>query len=278
MQKKDQDKHDIIDEDLYEDIDDEEMYELVQEARREAFRRAREERLNSKRKPPFPKWAFWLIAFAMAFNIIALIPQTFSIPAIDFLITSAKLSTQEEIKTYKKAVVVIESTDSRGTGFSISEEGLIITNHHVIEGEETVTVAFPDEGLFQANVIESYPSIDLAILQTVVEDDVGNFPYLMLADEMDVNHEKHVYFIGNPLRFQGIVNEGMIIDYLKLQNWDEEVMMIQAPIYRGNSGSPIINETGEVIGVVFATLHHDEHGRVGLFVPIDYYYIYQSQG
>src|SRR5690625_1041958 len=110
MENKEQNKSDIIDEDLYEEFDDEEMYELVQEARREALKRAREEKLNPKPKRPFPKWAFWLIAFAMAFNLIALIPQTFSIPAIDFLITSAKLSVQEDIKEYKKSVVVIETS------------------------------------------------------------------------------------------------------------------------------------------------------------------------
>lgn len=271
MENKEQNTHDIIDEDLYEDIDEEEMYKLVQEARREAFKRAK----NPQPKRPFPKWAFWLIAFAMTFNVIALIPQTFSIPAIDFLITSAKLSTQEDIKDYKKAVVVIETNDSRGTGFSISRDGKILTNHHIIEGQETVTVAFPDDGLFYAHVIESYPAIDLALLQTVADQEM-NFPFLMLAEETSFNHHELVNFIGNPLRFQGIANEGKIIDYLKLKTWDKEVIMIQAPIYRGNSGSPIINKNGQVIGVVFATLNHDDHGRVGLFVPIDYYYTYQQ--
>lgn len=275
MENKEQNKSDIIDEDLYEEFDDEEMYELVQEARREALKRAREEKLNPKPKRPFPKWAFWLIAFAMAFNLIALIPQTFSIPAIDFLITSAKLSVQEDIKEYKKSVVVIETSDSRGTGFSISSDGIILTNHHVIEGKETVTIAFPDDGLYQANVVESYPSIDLAILQTV-EVNEKKLPYLTLAKETTFKHNETVSFIGNPLRFQGIANKGEIIDYLQLKTWDEEVVMIKAPIYRGNSGSPIINKEGEVIGIVFATLHHDDHGRVGLFVPIDYYYSQQK--
>src|SRR5690625_7750205 len=86
---------------------------------KEKERKAKKQRTT---KRPFPKWAFWLIASAMMFNIIALLPQTFSIPAIDFLITSAKLSTQSDIKSYKKAVVVIETNDSKGTGYSISED------------------------------------------------------------------------------------------------------------------------------------------------------------
>lgn len=272
MDTDDRKEYDIIDEDLFEEIDDEEMYELVQEAKKEAFERARQRKENLHTKRPFPRWAFWLIAIAMAFNVFALLPQTFSIPAIDFLITSAKLSTQEDIKLYKKSVVVIEASDSRGTGFSISSDGTILTNHHVIEGEENVAVAFPDEGLFTANVVATYPSIDLAVLKVDGED----LPYLELASEATFDQGEHINFIGNPLRFHGIANEGTIIDYIQLSSWDEEVVMIQAPVYRGNSGSPIINNNGQVIGVVFATLNQDDHGKVGLFIPIDYYYKYHN--
>src|SRR5690625_4875087 len=192
--------HDIIDDDLYEDIDDEEMYELVQEARKEAWRRARLEEKEPKPKRPFPKWAFWMIASAMVLNLVALLPQTFSVPAIDFLITSAKLSTKDHIKTYKKAVVVIETEESRGTGFSMSHDGMILTNHHVVEGEDTVTVAFPDDGLVNGIVTHTYPEIDLAVLETDAED----VPFLTLAEKTDVTHLERVEFIGNPLKFQGI--------------------------------------------------------------------------
>src|SRR5699024_4510905 len=134
-------EHDIIDDDLYEDLDEEKMNELVEEARIEALLRAQREKEQSKPKRPFPKWPFWLISIALLFNVFALVPQTFSIPAIDFLITSAKLSTEPQIKEYKKAVAVIETDNSKGTGFSITDDGVIITNYHVIEGHDTVTVA-----------------------------------------------------------------------------------------------------------------------------------------
>src|SRR5690625_786608 len=161
MQNNDERKeHDIIDEDLHEEFDDEELYELVEEERKKALARAQEDEVEKKTKRRFPKWVFWLIALAMVFNIFALIPQTFSIPAIDFLQTSARLSSQDDIQTYKESVVVVETVDSRGTGFSISEEGTIMTNHHVIEGEDEVTVAFPEVGLFHAEVSEIYPDID----------------------------------------------------------------------------------------------------------------------
>lgn len=270
MDHEDHNKQDVIDEDLYEDIDDEEMYELVQAGRDKVLEKARQEK-DQKPKRPFPKWAFWLIALAMVFNVVALLPQTFSIPAIDFLITSAKLSTQDDIKAYKEAVVVVETEDGKGTGFAISSKGKIITNHHVVEGEDTVTVAFPEDGLYNADVAEVYPSIDLAVLEIEGKD----LPHLTLADQTTFEPDEAISFIGNPLRFHGIANKGTIIDYTKLSSWDEEVIMIKAPVYQGNSGSPVINKEGKVIGVIFATLQHDEYGRVGLFIPIDYYYEYK---
>lgn len=261
---------DIIDKDLYEDIDDGEMYELVQEAKQKALEKERQEK-DHKPKRPFPKWAFWIISLALVFNLLALLPQTFSIPAIDFLMTSAKLSGQPDVKEHKKAVVVVETEDGRGTGFAISGNGSIITNHHVIEGEDSVTVAFPDEGLFSAKVTADYPAVDLAVLKVDAED----LPHLKLAPETTFETGEAISFIGNPLRFQGIANKGTIIDYTNLADWDEPVVMIDAPVYHGNSGSPVINDHGEVIGVIFATLDHETHGRVGLFVPIDYFYEYR---
>lgn len=266
MDNSESHNQDIIDKDLYEELSEEEMREILDEQRKE--RQEQEAAEEPKPKRPFPKWAFWLIAVVMVLNAGAALPQTFSIPAIDFLITSARLSADSDVQDYKEAVVVLETDDSRGTGFSISEEGLIITNYHVVEGETEVRAAYPEEGLFQAEVVETYPEIDLAVL------DAGgkNLPYLAMAEQTAFSEGEHIYFIGNPLRFQGIANEGEVIGYRGLKDWNKEVLMLEAPVYRGNSGSPVINEGGEVIAVIFATLRDDEHGRVGLAVPIDYFH------
>ena len=251
------------------EMTDEEWNELVLEAQREALLKAALDKSNPNptSKRPFPRWIFWAMAIVMLFSTFSLTFETYSIPAIEFLKTSAKLSADEDIATYKKSVVVITTEDSKGTGFSISHEGKILTNYHVIEGNENVTVTFPKAGRFTATVVDTYPSIDLAVLEINGDD----LPYLTLADDSSFEENEHIYFIGNPLNFNGIANEGTIIDDIKLPSWDKEVIMMEAPVYRGNSGSPIINQDGEVIGVVFATLNDDEHGKVGLFVPINYY-------
>lgn len=257
------DQKDRLDADLYEDISEEEMHRLVLEAQQEAMETSKAETTQSKR--PFPKWLFWLIAIAMLVNVLAFFPQTFSIPAIKFLTTSAKLSAQEEIQTFKQAVVVVTTGENKGTGFGISSDGLILTNYHVIDGEKKVTVDFPEEGLFQADVLITKPDLDLAVLRVHGE----NLPYLDLAEKSSLTEDRSVYVIGNPLRFRGIVNQGEVIGHIQLNNWDQEVFMLDAPIYRGNSGSPVINQQGEVIAVVFATLNHEEYGKVGLAVPIE---------
>ncbi|MBS4199860.1 trypsin-like peptidase domain-containing protein [Bacillus sp. FJAT-49732] len=268
MEDINKDTYGHVDSDLTEDIDDEEMYELVKEAQREALEKAARERETPQSKRMMPKWMFWLMATIFLFSSFSFFFEIYSIPAIEFLKTSTKLSVDRDIQLYKKSVVTIVTGDSKGTGFSISSDGKILTNFHVIDGNERVTVAFPDDGMFIADVVDIYPDVDLALLEINEE----NLPYLQLADRPNIVGDQRILFIGNPLRFQGIVNEGTIIDYIKLTDWEDEVVMIKAPVYRGNSGSPVLNEEGQVIGVVFATMKHEEYGKVGLIIPIQEFF------
>lgn len=268
-EEKKENAHDMIDDDLYEEFTDEEIIELVEEARRNALQKAKEEK-DKKPASRFPRWVLWLIAFALFFHVVALLPQTYSIPAVKFLSTSASLSTQDDIKSYKQAVVVIEAGESKGTGFSVSASGSIITNYHVIDGENEISVIFPEVGMYKAKVTETYPDIDIAVLE--VQGENKSLPALDVAKDFQLKQGEPIYFIGNPLKFTGIANKGKVLDYTNVESKNKPVVMLDAPVYRGNSGSPVINESGKVIGVVFATLYHDEAGRVGLFIPIDYLY------
>lgn len=254
---------DLIDEDLYEEIEHEEMLELLEIEQQKLKEKDKNE--ITEQKTRFPKWLFGLIAFALFLNVIAIFPKTFSIPAIDFLITSARLLTDESVQKYKEAVVVIETADGKGTGFGISEDGYIISNHHVIEGEDVVTVNYPEAGLFHGEIQSSDEAVDLALIKV----DGNSLPYLTLADEASDKAPLSILFIGNPLRFNGIANEGEWIGLTTRQRLDTKVMMLDAPVYRGNSGSPVIDEQGEVIGVIYATTNDPEFGKLGLAIPIE---------
>ncbi|KYG92139.1 peptidase S7 [[Bacillus] sp. KCTC 13219] len=252
-----------------EPLTEEEFLELVLAEQEKALEEERQQRLNGQPKKrqqrPIIRLIVYIMAFALIFNTFAIVFQIYSIPAIEFIKVSTKLSQQENIQQYKKAVVEISSENSKGTGFAISADGYIITNEHVIDDALSLTVIFPDNGLYQAQIVASNPTVDLAILKVEAKEEL---PYLPLADTFQPDAQ-HVYVIGNPLYFTGIANEGTVLEPLLLEDWQEQVMMLQAPIYKGNSGSPVLTEDGQVVGVVFATTKHDKHGRVGLFVPIE---------
>ncbi|QHS21553.1 trypsin-like peptidase domain-containing protein [Virgibacillus sp. MSP4-1] len=259
-------KPETLDEkDLYEELEPEEVYEILQEERKKTHQR---EKQGDKPKRPFPKWAFWIIAVFMLISALQFLPKTFSLSIIDFLQTSAKLSTMDEIDTYQESVVVVETGVSKGTGFSVSPDGYILTNHHVIDEGPHLNVGFPNAGVFEANIVKSYPEIDLALLKV----DGENLPYLELAASASWKAKDHIYFIGNPLNFNGIANEGKILGRTSSSSIEGDAIMLQAPVYNGNSGSPVLTMDGQVIGIVYATTNNANYGKVGLAIPIEKFY------
>jgi serine protease Do len=228
---------------------------------------------------PIRIWMIRAVAFAvilaLSANILAVWPSVVNIPAIQFLKKSAELSKMESIQRYKEAVVVIEVDNRRGTGFNISSKGTIITNHHVIENGTDITVRFPNGKAFKANVLISQADQDLAVLQLITNEGNEELQLATLELETEVVWEKgeQVYFIGNPLSFSLIANEGILIDQVLYVDRELEAYILDAPVYRGNSGSPVINKEGKVIGVIFAKSDYtyDQNNiKVGVATPIYY--------
>lgn len=223
---------------------------------------------RKKKKKLQTKIIGWVLILVLLVNGLAIWPQVVNLPAIEFLAVSARLTQQEDIKQFKKSVVTIEWGGIKGTGFNIAPNGLIITNEHVVDHSNIVNVHFKANKSYVGEVVAKYPELDIAIIKINAE----NLPSLTLNyEETAWQTGEDVVFIGNPLSFTQIANEGVIIGETTLKNWEKPVMMIEAPIYRGNSGSPVINNEGEVIGVVFATIPNpssESKGIVGVATPI----------
>jgi serine protease Do len=206
-----------------------------------------------------------LIAFVLVMALLvsgfSVWINVFNLPSFEFLRKSNELSKIENIQSYKEAVVTIEGGNVKGTGFNISPDGFIVTNHHVIDDMLSIIVIFPHGEFYKATVKQSYPELDIALL----EIEGGNLPYLELQGQQKWDLNDHIYVIGNPLAYSQIVMEGNIVGL-------DERMRISAPIHKGNSGSPVIDSDGLVIGVVYAkTIPQLGKGEesVGLAVPID---------
>ncbi|CAH0122450.1 MULTISPECIES: S1C family serine protease [unclassified Paenibacillus] len=229
------------------------------------------ERQAEKRRKWIRRTLAGLLAVMLFGNLIAFLPQIYSLPAIRFLQKNNELSQKEQIRQYKQAVVGVNTDGSKGTGFNIDETGLIITNQHVIDRMQVGTVSFLRGDIYAADVVFSDPAIDTAILK--IRGDHDDLPTLELETESQWQAGDSVYVVGNPLSFYQIANEGVILGLTSLTGWDLPVMMIDAPIYKGNSGSPVINGNGKVIAVVFATSkieREEESINVGLAVPVEH--------
>jgi serine protease Do len=214
--------------------------------------------MQKKRRSWITKAVAIGLSFALFVSAIQIWPQIFNLSSISFLQKSADLSQQEEIQRYKEAVVTIQDQYSKGTGFTISEGGLIITNHHVVDAMNPITVTFPDGKLLEASLLVSDPHLDLAILEVEGED----LPFITLSKPDEWRIEDPIYVIGNPLFHHQIVNEGKI-----LEGSDQKgVLVLSAPVYKGNSGSPVINKNGDVVGVVYAKSTTE---AVGYAIPIE---------
>ncbi len=160
-----------------------------------------------------------------------------------------------------------------GSGFIISEDGLILTNKHVVRDEDAdYTVFLDDDREFSAEVLARDPMQDLAVLKIEGED----FPVVKIGNSDTVRPGQTAIAIGNALgEFQNTVSVGVISglgrrvtagDRRTVEILDD-VIQTDAAINFGNSGGPLLNLNGEVIGVNTATAVHAE--GIGFSIPIN---------
>lgn len=155
-----------------------------------------------------------------------------------------------------------------GSGFIVSEDGMIVTNNHVIAGAETVTVKFADGSKHEAKVIGSDPLTDIAVLD-IEGDDLPTVEFGS-SDDMRVGDE--VIAMGNPFGLGGTVTTGIVSAKGRNINAGpfDDFIQTDAAINRGNSGGPLFNAEGEVIGVNTAIISPSGGSAgIGFAVPSD---------
>ena len=198
---------------------------------------------------------------------------------------------QENIAVYKKAlpsVVNITSTEvvccdfflqpvpqqGQGSGFIVDNQGHILTNNHVVDNAQTVEVTLWNKKKFKATVIGVDHVHDLALLQIHGAQDLQP---ATLADSTHLVVGQLVYAIGNPFGFSGTMTRGIISAIRSVQlpsgNRIEDAIQTDASVNPGNSGGPLLNSHGDVIGITTVIASNpnggaDQSAGIGFAIPI----------
>jgi putative serine protease PepD len=202
-------------------------------------------------------------------------------------VANAGLSVGEVAKLATKSVVEVDATTSassspfpggggrsaEGTGFVYDADGNILTNQHVVSGASAVRVKFSDGSTYKATVVGADPSTDVAVLH--VDAPASKLHPLTLADSSRVSVGDGVVAIGNPFGLDGTVTSGIVSavgreisapDDTPIEN----AIQTDAAINHGNSGGPLLNLQGQVVGIT-SQIQSEGGGNdgVGFAVPSD---------
>jgi len=150
-----------------------------------------------------------------------------------------------------------------GSGFIIDKKGIVVTNNHVIQGAEDIVVSVNGSAEYKAKVIGKDPYMDLAILE--IESNESFVP-VSFGDSDKARIGDWVIAIGNPFGFGGTVTTGIISSRnrdIGLTRYDDFIQT-DASINQGNSGGPLFNLEGEVIGINTAIIAPGQSGSIGI--------------
>jgi S1-C subfamily serine protease len=161
-----------------------------------------------------------------------------------------------------------------GTGFLVDKDGIIATNHHVIDSAMRVRIKFMNGAIFDdVELLADEPALDLALLKVDLAAPVDAGPKpdaapLNLGDSEKIEVGERAVSIGNPLGLEHTLTDGLVSSRRIYENraW----IQFSAPISPGNSGGPLFNMRGEVIGITTATLTgHGIAQNLNLAVPVN---------
>lgn len=155
-----------------------------------------------------------------------------------------------------------------GSGIIFREDGYIVTNYHVIENATSVTVTLDNDKEYEARIVGSDSSSDLAVLKI----DASGLPAATLGDSDQLQVGELVVAIGNPLGYENSVTDGIVSGLNRqLTNYTDAMTLIQtnASINSGNSGGALVNSKGEVVGINSAKLVDSNAEGMGFALSIN---------
>ncbi|HUM45992.1 MAG TPA: Do family serine endopeptidase [Chitinophagales bacterium] len=146
-----------------------------------------------------------------------------------------------------------QPSESSGSGVIISDDGYIVTNNHVVDDGETIEVILADKQSYEAKVIGTDPSTDLALLKI----DEKNLPFITFGNSDSVEVGEWVLAVGNPFNLESTVTAGIVsakgrnINLLRTRDTSavESFIQTDAAVNPGNSGGALVNTNGELIGI-----------------------------
>ncbi|MCK9617320.1 MAG: Do family serine endopeptidase [Lentimicrobiaceae bacterium] len=145
----------------------------------------------------------------------------------------------------------VQPIEAFGSGVIISQDGYIVTNNHVVQEAEKISVTLNDKRTFTAEIIGTDPTSDLALIKV----EAKNLPYLQFGNSDNVRVGEWVLAVGNPFNLTSTVTAGIVsakarnINILGIEGAIESYIQTDAAVNKGNSGGALVNGNGELIGV-----------------------------
>ena len=184
----------------------------------------------------------------------------------------ARLATVYITSTTVKRDIFFQPYPERylGSGFIINDQGSILTNYHVVSGSRRIQVTLGDQSVYDAKSLDIDRSDDLALIKITPKK---KLPFLRLGDSEKLQVGQKVLAIGNPFGLEGTLTTGVVSSIGRVIQSESNVRlegMIQtdAAINGGNSGGPLLNSLGDVIGINTAIVGERNSG-VGFALPIN---------